>query len=283
MKTVGTLEEKIKMRVYEHDAELFNNPNTGAARLNLLDMASNEVNNKTALSIGFGKSADISINFIHTIYRDLIDFKQHVNHYMSEKAPFYTDRQEKMITFLPACSALHKTHIQYLQALISMDYLFVHDGCLSKKHPIPMSIADEKRHQIVKEYRYLLVWEPHFEVEGYVSENFFRYLSYNTLLVVLGPKDLSTFLPEKNSIVDVRNVSGSPKRLVDQLGRMNTNDWKRMIAWKTGPKVSNEKFKALWGNSAENLVCRICESLSGVEAEISSSVVPASVEEDGEE
>ncbi|KAJ3215109.1 putative glycoprotein 3-alpha-L-fucosyltransferase [Dinochytrium kinnereticum] len=218
------------------------------------------------IEVGFSGRSDVPINLIDRVYSDFFDFASIVRETQMSGRSYYK-RIRGMIAFTPPCSRLHPGAINFLTKLRAQMSLHIYGSCLAT-HTLEngKKLNENQKVRMTTRYLFHLVWEEHADVEGYVSENFFKSLAYSSVPVIWGPRDLERFIPANNSHFSIRGTETSPDRLVRQLQNTarNSTQWLDMMSWrnaKTGSELRGE-FLRLWEWTATRSVCRVCEEVA---------------------
>ncbi|KAJ3091446.1 hypothetical protein HK102_000522 [Quaeritorhiza haematococci] len=275
-----------------------------------------------ATIVGFGPNAHVPMNFIYNAFRDVEDFADEVraNHFGGK--PW--DRKWLIAAFLSpsACEEMHPSQRAYLKALIELTGMHVYqapcfanrvfhtetghietvepplkanDGGTSNEYP---PLKESHKVQLSKSYRFILIWEPRADVEGYVTEQVFRSLAYNAVPVIWGPPDLRKLLPVEDCVIVIRDFlqpttnpvnssTGKEKKkrkfgndsaesgssveaLANRLKEIggDAKSWNAWMSWKEFVSADPEStalaqsFKDLWSWSADQAVCGVCAKVA---------------------
>ncbi|KAJ3096197.1 putative glycoprotein 3-alpha-L-fucosyltransferase [Phlyctochytrium planicorne] len=214
------------------------------------------------VSVGYGPQATIQINLIERAYSDFFDFAAVVKDAFLNGRTYYK-RIRGMVAFTPPCSRLHPGAINYLARLRDSMNLHIYGSCLAT-HTLDRGrkLNDNQRARLANRFHFVLVWEEHADVEGYVSEEFFKALAYSAVPVIWGPTDVERFLPAANSFVFVREYLDNPQGLAEALKVISSNVtiWRDMMSWRnanTGWELK-EPFLKMWDWSLKSSICSVC-------------------------
>ncbi|KAJ3405901.1 4-alpha-L-fucosyltransferase [Chytridiales sp. JEL 0842] len=224
------------------------------------------------LVVGYTPHSHIRINHISATYSDYKDFLNRVHTESSSSISKTWDRRRPFpIAFTPPCNQLHPGAINFLTRLIELTKMHVYGGCLANKEIEKGQVLnDNKKQRMASAYRFVLVWEPVGDVEGYVSETFYKALAYSALPIVWGAKDVEDFVPTWDGVVYVRDfVQGldGPERLASHLESIggNETEWMRRMSWRVSRRFSaNSGFLRLWSWSLPQAVCKICAGVTEI-------------------
>ena len=228
-------------------------------------------------SIGLGHG-DVSYNLVSRAFRDYFEFGELARSLaLNPNFPSFPARKF-MVTFLPECSLLPPSHINYIIRLSKIVNLDIYGGCLELyKSKVGIKIPDFiDKMNLVGSYQYILVVEP-FNDPFYVSESFFESLVYYSMPVVIGATDLTPYIPDDKGIVNARDFSDSPQRLVQYLQSISEQEWISRLNWKKMVNDRKPSFSNLWEWSIESIICRVCKisdpsSLNDSNSEIRGSI-----------
>ncbi|KAJ3226564.1 hypothetical protein HK099_004591 [Clydaea vesicula] len=213
-------------------------------------------------------ASNITFNFITNTYRDLGDFRERLD-LMNLKLKNF-NKTNSVIAFLPKCSNLHESHLKYIKVLSSLVEIYFYSGCFSIEIPEPLKLNDEKKMLLVSKYKFVLQWDTRYDF-GVVSEQFFQYLTYDTVIIFFGALNIKEFLPKKGTIIEVRRYE-DPNELGNLVKDLMFNDipsYEKMLNWKRFDALTNNagnlkiesQFQNLFSNSVESVVCRLCENV----------------------
>lgn len=211
-----------------------------------------------SITIGLGHG-EIPYNLISKAFRDYFEFGELARSLsLNNDFPLFASRKF-MVAFLPECSLLPPSHINFIVRLSKIIELDLFGGC-SQLYMSNISLKQPNfidRMNIVGVYKFILVVEPFNDVH-YLSEAFYESLVYYSMPVVIGATDLSPYLPDDKAVVNAREYS-EPKNLVHYLNSISEQEWMRRLSWKKYVNNRKESFSRLWDWSLESIICRICK------------------------
>lgn len=216
-----------------------------------------DISKSIIINLGNGQ---VPYNLVSKAFRDYFEFGELARSLaLNPNFPAFSQRKF-MIAFLPDCSLLPPSHINYIVRLSEIVDIDLFGGCPQLyKSKISPKIPDFiDRMNLVGLYQYILVMEP-FNDATYVSESFFEALVYHSMPVVLGAKDLSPYLPDDSSVINARDFPESPQRLIQHIRSISEQEWQSRLSWKKYVNNRKPTFSQLWDWSLESIICRICK------------------------
>ncbi|KAJ3112064.1 serine/threonine protein kinase, CMGC, CDC2/CDK sub [Phlyctochytrium bullatum] len=221
---------------------------------------------KSQLTVGFGRTADVPILFIDRVYADFWDFGSIVKETQMSGRTFYK-RIRGVVAFTPACTRLHPGAINFLARLIRVMNVHVYGHCLTT-HRLDkgQKLTEQFRVRTAARYLFVLVWEENGDVEGYLSEEYYKALAYSAVPVIWGPEDLEKYFPADEAHIPVRRYIDHVEDLATTLQGIakNASRWEDMMSWRNAKSGSElrEGFPYLWERAATRMHCRICEGVA---------------------
>jgi hypothetical protein len=220
--------------------------------------APNDYSTKSIM-IDLGRG-QLPYNLVSNAFRDYFEFGELARSLaLNPKFPVFSQRKF-MVAFVPDCTSLPPSHINYIIRISKLVDLDLFGGCSELyESNISFQIPDfMDRMNLVGLYQYILVIEP-FNDATYVSESFFEALVYHSMPVVLGANDLAPYLPDDTAVVNARNFPESVERLVQHLRSISEQEWQARLSWKKNVNNRKPSFAKLWDWSINSVICRICK------------------------
>ena len=251
---------KPEPRQYTHNASHFSIDNRIHIEQGSLLDESKESNPPVDFTIGIGHG-EIPYNLASRVFRDYFEFGETARSAALSPDRIIITKRKFMVAFLPDCSTLAPSHINYIVKLASLVQLDIYGGCQQLSKVLNQPSLKEKI-KVSHEYRYVLVWEPRLDVSDFVPESFYESLVLDALPVIMGPSSLEHYLPASDAAFNARTFLSSPESLALELKDITDEMWDNRLKWKLMVNERLEEFTQLWDWSIESTVCRICHYVS---------------------
>ncbi|KAJ3197294.1 hypothetical protein HK101_004775 [Irineochytrium annulatum] len=236
--------------------------------------------------VGHVRAADVRVNYVNHHYSSFRDFITEVRFQHSSEGlggRQWGRRWHGLVVFTPPCERMAPGVINYLVRLRGIMLVHVYGGCLADRElEGGQTLNENRRMRIAGQYLFFMVIEDGLVASGagvgslttgsggkargsgHVTSQFWKGLSYNSVLVAWGGTDIDTFVPTNMSVILVRDYDADPALLRDRLEQSREEmEWYKMMKWKEDRSGDiRREFREVWGWSQERAVCGLCENVA---------------------
>ncbi|KAN0047739.1 hypothetical protein ACTA71_002124 [Dictyostelium dimigraforme] len=176
-------------------------------------------------------------------------------------------RNDSIVWIASNCWNEHYNRVGLMKSLMNITRIDSYGSCLNNKNFTNEDKLIKNKHNqkmaVLKRYTFSIAFENSL-CEDYVTEKLWESLSVGTIPIYLGAPNIKEFLPDQDSIINVRDFK-SINDLIEYLNNVQKNETMRLkhLKWITSERWP-KTFQNIYEQSSNSLdlLCSICSKIA---------------------